>query len=467
MDSLVIRVFRQLSQAERRQLCELVRCPYFNKRKEVIRICDYLAVHTGRSSRKHLSQQQIFAAAYPGVAYDNKRLRHLQSDLLDLVRQFLVLQEVRADQAVQTHLLLRTLRRRRMDNWFERTWSARASEVERSMLRDAQYHFQKYQLHQERLETASLLERSSRLNLQPLPDELTTYYVSEMLRHACLASMHEAVAGQAYRLGLLEAILEAVERDEMLRIPTIAVYYYAYQTLRRPEDNAPLEKLKICLDEHGACFSGEEQSGLYMLAINGCIRRMNAGQRAFIRDALDLYRAALGSNLLLENGILSGFNYKNIIRLAIAQGEREWALHFLEQYRQFLHPRERENWYRYNLAYLYFQQHDYARAMPLLQQIELDDPLNNLDARRMLLRIYYELGEWQALESLLQSFSAYLRRQKSLGYHKVTNENLLIFTRKLVETSKKDRKALQALRSAIESTTEVAERSWLLAQLEV
>ncbi|MBP6825413.1 MAG: hypothetical protein KA165_02540, partial [Saprospiraceae bacterium] len=200
------------------------------------------------------------------------------------------------------------------------------------------------------------------------------------------------------------------------------------------------------------------------LTINGCIRRMNAGRREYVQVALDLYRTALDRGLLLENGILTGFNYKNIIRLAAALGEHTWAEQFLRQYRPSLHPRERDNFYGYNLAYLYFQQQDYTRAMPLLQQVELEDALNNLDARRMLLRSYYELGEWQALDSLLQSFSAYLRRQKNLGYHRQTNEKLLYFTKKLLETNKKDRKAWAALRSELEATSEVAERTWLLKQ---
>ena len=427
-------------------------------------MCEYLSEHAGRSVRKALEHEQLFAAACPGLPYNYSQLRYIQSYLLDLVRQFLILQEGRLEPAEQVPLLLRALRRRGMDDMFEKTLTAQLSGAENTHQRDARYHYQQYQLHQERLESASLRERSSRLNLQPLPDELTVYYVSEMLRHACLASMHEAVAGQAYRLGLLEAILDVVERDEMLRIPAVAVYYYAYQTLQNPEESEPLERLKTCLNDFSRQFSADEQRVHYLLAINGCIRRMNAGKRAYIREAFDLYRLALQREVLLENGILSGFNYKNIIRLAVALQEQNWAEQFLEKYRPTLHPRERDNMYRYNRAYLFFQQQDYAQAMPLLQQVELDDPLNNLDSRRMLLRSYFELGEWEALESLIQSFSAYLRRQKNLGYHRVINENLLIFTKKLLEINKKDRNALDTLRSELNANTEVAERAWLLKQ---
>lgn len=83
-----------------------------------------------------------------------------------------------------------------------------------------------------------------------------------------------------------------------------------------------------------------------------------------------------------------------------------------------------------------------------------------------LLRSYYELGEWQALESLLQSFSAYLRRQKNLGYHRQTNERLLYFTKKLMDIQRSDRNAREHLRSELEQTPDVAERAWLLQHLQ-
>lgn len=49
--------------------------------------------------------------------------------------------------------------------------------------------------------------------------------------------------------------------------------------------------------------------------------------------------------------------------------------------------------------------------MQSLLQVAFKDVLNNLDARRMLLKSYFELGEYNALDSLLDSFSRYIHRQ--------------------------------------------------------
>ena len=465
INTRLVRTFHQLSSKDLRGLRDYVRCDSFNRRDEVTRLFDYLAARVAKTDRKAFEPERLFAAAFPGQTYDNALLRHAMSYLLDVLRQYLAWAEWQSDTAEQQRYLLRALRNRGMDTLAEKEWQRANADATLATTRDAHYHFRRYQMHQERLERAARHERTAGINLQPLPDELTVFYVAEMLRHACTALSHQAIAGQSYRFGLLETILEAAEREELLREPVVAVYYQAYKMLQMPESPEHFERLKLLLSEHENTFARTEMRGLYLLAINGCIRRMNTGQRQYIREAFELYRAALERDFLTENGVLSGFTYKNIIRTGAALGEHAWAEHFIEQYKQALHPRERDNLYRYNRAFLYFQQQDYARAMPLLQQVDLEDPLNNLDARRMLLRSYFELGEWAALESLLQSFSAYLRRQKNLGYHRTTNERLLVFVKQLMDMDKNDRKTLAALRSRLEATPEVAERAWLLSRM--
>ena len=462
--SLLLRTFRQLPAKELRALRAWAQCECFNRRIEVTRLCNHLCDYIHKPAQKNLSAEHLHAAAFPNTPYDNRALRHVMSYLLEVVRQYLAWAEWSSDAAEQQQVLVRALRRRGMEHLFGKEWDSAQKEAEQSSTRDARYHYRQYQMHQEQVEHTARNERSARLNLQPLPDQLTTYYVAEMLRYACLAHVHKAVAGQLYRLDLLNAILEAAGQEEMLRAPSVAVYYHAYRMLQSPSDTEPFEQLKAALMEHEACFSPEEMRGLYLMAINGCIRRMNTGQKQYIREAFDLYRAALERDFLTENGILSSFTYINIVRVSVALAEHEWTEQFLEQQRNHLHPRDRDNFYRFNLAFLRFRQQDYTRAMPLLQQVDFEDPLHNLDARRMLLRSYYEMKEWNALESLLHSLGAYLRRQKNLGYHRTINENLIAFTRKLMELNRRDAAAVAALRAEVSNTSELAEREWLLTQ---
>lgn len=463
--SLLIRAFQALIGKETQIFIDFIRCPLFNRRPEVTRLCEYLANYIGKPAQRAFEAERLFAAAFPDEPYDNRRLRHLMSYALDALREYIALIEWQADKSACEQTLVRGLRNRGMDKLFDKALDKAAIQGERDQVRDAQHHFHQYQLHQEKVEYTARRERSARLNLQPLPDELTTFYVSEMLRHACLALMHQAVAGQTYQMQLLDAILGVVEQGPMLQTPAVGVYYYAYRMLLLPEEDQAFVQLKQLLSLHENRFKLDEIRGLYLMAINGCIRRMNAGKRAYIREAFDVYQAALTRNFLSENGYMSSFTFKNIIRIGAALDEHAWTEDFIEQHQNDLHPRERDNAYRYNRAFLYFQKADYAMAMPLLQQVELEDPLNNLHARRMLVRSYYELGEQDALESLLQSFGAYLNRQKNLGYHQELNLNFVRFMLRVIRVAPNDQAARAALGKEIESEKQVAERDWLLEKL--
>lgn len=463
--SLLVRAFQSMKQKEARAFMDFLRCPLFNRREEVIRLCQHLADHSGKPMQKAFAAERLFEAAYPDATYNNLHLRQLMFYALEALRQYFALIEWQSNEPERKRSMVRALRNRGLDSLFDRALEKAVVKDEKNQIRDAQHHFNQYQLLQEKVEHKARRERSAGLNLQPLPDELTTFYVSEMLRHACSALMHQAVAGQTYHMQLLDAILGVVEKGDMLETPAVAVFYQAFRMLQSPEDDQPFEQLKRLLLEHEGRFNLEEMRGLYLVAINGCIRRMNAGKRAYIREAFDVYRAALARNFLTENGFMSSFTFKNIIRLGAALEEHDWTEQFIEQYRNELHPRERDNAYRYNRAFLYFQKGNYAQAMPLLQQVDLEDPLNNLHARRMLVRSYYELGESDALDSLLQSFGAYLHRQKNLGYHQELNMNFVRFMLRIIKLSPKEEEAKSMLLQDIAAEKQVAEREWLLEKL--
>jgi hypothetical protein len=85
----------------------------------------------------------------------------------------------------------------------------------------------------------------------------------------------------------------------------------------------------------------------------------------------------------------------------------------------------------------------------------------------MLLQIYYETDAIDALESLLDSFSIYLRRhQKEIGYHYHNYANLLKMVRQIMRSNLTDKSTRQQLKEKVQSIEVVAERDWLLQQLE-
>ena len=103
--------------------------------------------------------------------------------------------------------------------------------------------------------------------------------------------------------------------------------------------------------------------------------------------------------------------------------------------------------------------------MLYLQNVESKDLVNNLISKTLLMRIYYELEEYDSLFSHLDSFQIYIRRREVSDFHRKNYMNAIRLVKKLVALPELDKQAKKKLREEIESEEVLTEREWLLSKL--
>jgi hypothetical protein len=464
-NSILLKTFQKLSAKERKGILAWCGCDYFNRRKEVERLCAHLVAASEKPVAGRFSAEKMCAAAFPDAPFDHRALRHTMTYLLEIVRRFVAVAELETQAEEQHFFMVRGLHNRGLDSLFEKEMTAASENLAISARRDARWQLDSYRLAQQRLEVSGRNERTGRLDLRPLQNHLTHFYLTEMLRYGCSALTHQGISAQAYDFETLAPALEMAAKLDLAAHPSVAIYYHACLAFQKSDETAHFENWKQVLAENERCFGHEELRSIYFTGINFCVRSINRGQKQYIFECFEIYRAALDRDLLRENGWLTGFTFKNIIRIGTTLGEHVWVADFFEKNKNFLPPKSREQLIRYNEAYLFFQKNDFAHAMPLLQMTDLDDRFNNLDARRMLLRSYVELGEWDALDALIPSFSANLKRQNDLGYHRDANLNLLYFIKKWVDLPKNNRKATEKLLEELANVEPIADKEWLFGKI--
>ncbi len=173
----------------------------------------------------------------------------------------------------------------------------------------------------------------------------------------------------------------------------------------------------------------------------------------------------VGTQRYPDNGILSKAAYQNILLPALALEEWVWARGFLENYRARLPSAERHNTYHFNLALYFFRKKDFRAAEDILRRVAFRDVFHNLDARRMLVRIYYDTGAHTALDSLLHSFRIYLQRHRNISYHRDLNANFVRKLQRLVRLEPGDTAAGSKLEHRVATERFLAEGEWLLEQV--
>jgi hypothetical protein len=246
----------------------------------------------------------------------------------------------------------------------------------------------------------------------------------------------------------------------------VSVYFHCFRALFQEESEESFGAFKAQLFGHGHRFPRTEMRDLYLLALNFCIKKINENRKTFLREALDLYKEGLKTELLLENGKLSRFTYNNITGIALRMEEEwPWAEWFVGTYKDFLELSQREAAFSLNSARLDFARHRFDDALLHLQRADYKDLIHSMVAKTLQLKIYFEKGEWDLLDAHLKTMRMFIRRNKRMGYHHRNWQNIVRFTQKLTELNSFDEERRAALRSAIQNEEVLTEKEWLLGQL--
>ena len=463
-DSQLLQYFSVLNTSDRRELRKFVQSPFHNQREDVTTLFDYIENNLDKGQAK-LQKETAFRAVFPNNPFDAKRLNYAMSFLTKTIEAFLVHSEATRQPEQAAFLLQKALILRGATGLSDKAIEQAKAHLRASTHRNGAYFNHSARLNLADYDSKSRVRRDDAEGLQLASDAFHVFVLIEILREACAMQTQQSLGNEGFNQPLLASVLTLAATPQYLAIPAISAYYHAYRALSEDAQLIDFQALRNVLENDWALFPETEMRGLYLLAINVCIRKINQFERAFEQEVLQIYRAGLNNKILIENGQLSPYTYKNVMSAAAKVGEFDWANVFLEDYKNFLPAKDRENVFSYNLALLRFRQGDAVASMTLLRSVNLREPLFQLDSRRLLARLYYDATEFSALDSLIESTKIYLHRQKEIGYQKEMYANFFKILEKLLPLDFKNKKEVQILRGQIESTKMLAERDWLLEKV--
>lgn len=459
-NNLLFQWINVLTKREQVAFSHFLHSPYFNQRADVRQLYTYL-----RNSSQPKTKGAAFAILYPDKAYDDQQFRLVCSYLRRLLERFLAIEQAQKQPFELKLKVAALLRERSVEQLHDRCLREAEQLLNKSAYRDSQYWFQYYELKEEAYRTAY----SRRPERDPVYKELVPAFdravLTNKLRQHCLLLAHEQVYRWGYEAGLLADFLEEVPVSIFADAPVTALYYHCAKMLRSPEEETDFLAFKALWLANSHLFPSLEARNLTLLAINFLVRRKNAGYGGDYQDFLDLYKEGLQQGYLLRNGTLSRFTYHNIVGIALHTGATDWAHEFVEQWTDSLERRFRERMYHFSCAQIAYYSKDYDAALALLQKSNYHDLLLNLSARTLLLKIYFELGEWDALDSHLDAFQNYLRRKPEVGYHRNNYRNLIRAVKRLRAIPPHEQEQLTKLQQEVNAESIFMEKDWLLQQL--
>lgn len=477
--SKIVNYIQEISEKDREQFHRFVHSPYFNQHDQTKELLDvileYIAEPNGQLDRDNL-YQRLFPEEQ---TFDEQKLHNVMSYLKKLYQRFLAVKFLEVKSFREQ---LFTLESAFEVNQFE-LMTNRAKLLERTMENhphhNSDYHFVSYRLHALLgYYSGSYVDRSKTESFQRMLDHLDRYYISEKLRNCCHLTANMMLFNTSYDLGFLEEILNYIGNsiEQFADDTSILLYYTVLMSMRDESNPEHYERLKDMLTHDIDKLTPDEAYELYNFANNYCIRQIKQGQTRYQRELFNLYQQGLKADLLLTNGLISEWDYKNITTLGSNLKEFEWTEQFLQDYKDKLLAARRENAYNYNLSNLYYNKKMYDKALEVLRDVQFTDVFYHLNTTFLQLRIYYDLNDTEAFISLIETFRIYvIRNRKLTTVEKKGYTNLLRLAKNLAAikhnastfTRKNYEEKLLALRKKIESTQNVINKQWLLEECRV
>lgn len=458
---------------ERNAFGKFLLSPYFNSNQaahtyfQIIDTCI-------RNEKFDVEDAQIWQQAYPDIPYDHQKFLKLNSDLVKLLEAFLVQQELSKEPSVAANLKLKAAHRHNISPLI----NGIIGEVDRLTKldnnRSGQYFYNRYQLELSQFNTTtenekkkSKFEIEAQLNIDQISAHLDNFYTIEKLRMYCTLLSWKKMYQLNTELSHIDVALEFAQEPNNKEIPAVRLYYLMQATYNSPEDTQFYYELRELMKSSLHLFPETEAKEIYATAISYCINQVNKGNLDFQRETFELYKEFYNQNYFHNTSSISETAYRNIVQIALRETEFSWAENFIHSYSKYLDPKDRDNAVFFSLARVEFYRKNYNLVIENLNNVTYEDVWYSLGTKSLLLHSYYELKEDDALESLLQSFNMYIRREKSLNKErKDTYLNLVKFTTSLQKINPKDKLKLQALKEEVQATKGVVSKPWLLEKIQ-
>ncbi len=474
--SRLIKNIKELSHKEREQFKLFTESPYFNRHKKTIQFLKLILKHIDATKGGKLSKLKVHEYLFPDTKYEEQNLYNLMSYLMKLFHRYLAIHHFEEADFLEP---LMTLEAAFESNQFD-LLKNRGKQLEKQ-LKKRSFHNSAYFMANYKLNAylgyydVQYEDRTRTERMQSMVDSLDRYYILEKLRNTIHMTANMLMMNTPYTFPMLDEVLSHLEKEpeRYKEDVSIVMYQTILMSLRDEKNPEHYKKMKEMLSSKMDALSREEQSDLYSFANNYCIRQINMGYSEFQRELFDLYKHGLQTGIILYNGLLSEWNYKNITALGCRLKEFDWTENFIQSFKKKLPSHRAENAYNYNLAHLYYSKKMYQEALSALLLVQFTDVKYHLNTTFLLLRTYYALSDTEALLSLIDTFRIYvIRNQKITSNQKRGYTNFLRFAKRLVlirhnksTFSRQELKEkLATLSAKIEETNNIINRYWLIEE---
>lgn len=479
-------ILSSLTPHELKELGKYISSPFHNSNKALIRFYNLLKKHYPDFVSRTLEIENTHKKLFPGKKFNSAVMRNLISEMIQITEEYLALINFKNDALETKKHLLKELQTRNIEKLFEKNIEEANKILENSKVRDEYYYANKYELESIRRTFYELKVPVGKRRLVHgiLPDEienLTYAFFIQILREYFSLYNVQSQLNFEYGYKFFDEIMNHIEREKQTyeKVPMIYILHSFLSLFIRGGNEELIPTLKEMIDKNMGIMNKEDFDNFYTELYNYYKHKQFLGDKSFGRKSFELIKEMLKKDVFIKRGnIMTDHAYTNIVHAAVRERELEWAEDFNSKYKNRVSMFHRENAFSYNIAVINYmkgfriddtkqKKQYYDKALEYLAKVKSEDFYYMTRIKNLLVKIYYELKDFEHAKGIIASYKQYLTKNKIIPkdlYQRYMN--FINFANKLIKIGTDgDFYASSQLKKQITESNNTEYKGWLIERL--
>lgn len=478
--SKILQLVRSLNLKERKEFGRFLKMDFFNRKEEVIRFYNVLKRFIDEPESPNLKKINVFRKVFNKEKVSrhprgeekqviHRRITYLSYELRKVIEQYLMLKELKENDLLKEKVLMEGFKRRQSDALFFQSCKRIEEKVEENNVLDYLKDLDLFLVYHNCITYAKTESDNSEGKMfKAACNYLDRFNRSCKFRYGLTAIVRGKIFTENYEVPFSKE-LELFSKDSLKATePLISLYHSMYLVLK--SDLANIDEyynMKKLVLEHLDHLPQREKKELYLVTLNCAIIYFNRGKSEFAIETHKLHRLGLEKELMMEkDDKLDYFGFNNIVFTACFVNEFDWAERFIQKYHLLLDPEIQDTAVILSMANVYFRKGEFDASLDKLnEKTDFVNTYDKLVERGLRLRCYFEMKEFDVLESYLHTYRKFIDRNRDIADNvKKRDYNLIKYTRKIM-FSIHDKEKLQKMKEELEPLAGVKYKAWLLDKI--
>lgn len=483
-----VEIIKTFSKQEEKEFLKFISSTFFNRSKKIVQLYKVLIGLRNKFDSEELSKEFVYGKMKQIDKYSDSTMRNLLADLYILLKKYLTYKRFSIDYEKQEILFLKEAAVRKLnkqvsinlDLLTERLNNTERLSFDRffdiSEIKDIQYRH--FYLTQSKFNKENIKTGESLLN--DIVFYLLFYSVYRLIMYEndyiVLCNNFSDKTGDS-ELDKLYEIFSSLDFEKIFgnndfSLQYISLFFKITNAFRNSGSINDYDDFKKDFNSLKGNMPKRTEYDLCKLAIYFNEQRINRNEDEIsLKEAFYFVKYMVNNELYLYSDLkyINQFMFRSIANHGINNKEFKWVDEFINNNAVSLEPEKRNNAVNLARAAYHFGLNDYNEAIEHINEINTENRLLNAEAKLIMLKSYYDLGQFELLKYSTENFQKLIKADFTFGdNYKILLTNFLKYLRKLLNHKLKIGKSsdMDYYYSKLLNENNVINKLWLLKKFE-